>query len=61
MNLQRFSAFAVSEDGATATEYAVMLALIILVCIGAITSFGLVVQGQWATNEDSITNAMKGS
>lgn len=29
-----------SEEGATATEYAVMLALIIIVAIGAITLLG---------------------
>jgi pilus assembly protein Flp/PilA len=29
------------EDGPTAVEYAVMLALIIVVCIGAITTLGL--------------------
>jgi pilus assembly protein Flp/PilA len=28
------------EDGPTAVEYAVMLALIVVVCIGAITTFG---------------------
>ena len=28
------------EDGPTAVEYAVMLALIIVVCIGAITALG---------------------
>ena len=32
--------FLVSEDGPTAVEYAVMLALIIVVCIGAITTLG---------------------
>ena len=32
--------FVVSEDGPTAVEYAVMLALIIVVCIGAITALG---------------------
>ena len=32
--------FLVSEDGPTAVEYAVMLALIVIVCIGAITSIG---------------------
>jgi pilus assembly protein Flp/PilA len=30
----------VSEDGPTAVEYAVMLALIIVVCIGAVTNIG---------------------
>jgi pilus assembly protein Flp/PilA len=33
-------AFLRSEDGPTAVEYAVMLALIIVVCIGAITTLG---------------------
>jgi len=32
--------FLVSEDGPTAVEYAVMMALIIVVCIGTITSIG---------------------
>jgi pilus assembly protein Flp/PilA len=34
------SNFLKAEDGPTAVEYAVMLALIIVVCIAAITSFG---------------------
>ena len=33
-------AFLKNEDGPTAVEYAVMLALIIVVCIAAISSFG---------------------
>jgi pilus assembly protein Flp/PilA len=32
--------FVKNEDGPTAVEYAVMLALIIVVCIGAITTLG---------------------
>jgi pilus assembly protein Flp/PilA len=32
--------FLQSEDGPTAVEYAVMLALIIVVCIGAVTTLG---------------------
>ncbi|MBN2296141.1 MAG: Flp family type IVb pilin [Pirellulales bacterium] len=32
--------FLVSEDGPTAVEYAVMLALIVIVCLGAITTLG---------------------
>ena len=32
--------FLKAEDGPTAVEYAVMLALIIVACIAAITSFG---------------------
>ena len=42
--MQKLSNFVVEflkrEDGPTAVEYAVMLALIIVVCIGAITSLG---------------------
>jgi pilus assembly protein Flp/PilA len=34
------SDFLVKEDGPTAVEYAVMLALIIVVCIAAITTLG---------------------
>ena len=33
-------AFLKKEDGPTAVEYAVMLALIVVVCIGAITTLG---------------------
>ena len=33
-------AFLQNEDGPTSVEYAVMLALIIVVCIGAITTLG---------------------
>ncbi|RLT01475.1 MAG: Flp family type IVb pilin [Planctomycetota bacterium] len=32
--------FIVSEDGPTAVEYAVMLALIIVVCIAAVSAVG---------------------
>jgi pilus assembly protein Flp/PilA len=37
---QKMQRFLVSEDGPTAVEYAVMLALIIIVCLTAITSVG---------------------
>ena len=36
----RCRAFLASEEGPTATEYAVMLALIIVVALGAITALG---------------------
>ena len=32
--------FLVSEDGPTAVEYAIMLALIVIVCIGSVQSIG---------------------
>ena len=37
---KRVHRFLVSEDGPTAVEYAVMLALIIIVCLTAINSIG---------------------
>ena len=38
--VERAKQFMVSEDGPTATEYAVMLALIIVVALGAISVLG---------------------
>jgi len=38
--LQAVTRFVQREDGPTAVEYAVMLALIIVVCISAITALG---------------------
>ena len=38
--VDRIREFVRSEDGPTATEYAVMLALIIVVCIAAVTTLG---------------------
>ena len=37
---QSIKNFLVSEDGPTAVEYAVMLALIVIVCLTAITAVG---------------------
>jgi pilus assembly protein Flp/PilA len=37
---QRVRQFLASEDGPTAVEYAVMLALIVIVCLAAIRSVG---------------------
>lgn len=37
---RHITAFLKKEDGPTAVEYAVMLALIIVVCIAAITTLG---------------------
>ena len=38
--MNRAKTFLKSEDGPTATEYAVMLALIIVVCIATVQSIG---------------------
>ena len=38
--IQRFVTFLKKEDGPTAVEYAVMLALVIVICVGAISLLG---------------------
>lgn len=49
----RIKSFLVSEDGPTATEYAVMLALIIVVAIAAISTLGGHVNDTFTTVNDS--------
>jgi pilus assembly protein Flp/PilA len=50
--LSRAKAFLESEDGPTATEYAVMLALVLMVVIGGVTLLGTKVNDMF-TNADS--------
>jgi pilus assembly protein Flp/PilA len=50
-----------SEDGATAVEYAVLLALILVVLISAITSVGNSTSGLWQNDVNRITAASTGS
>jgi pilus assembly protein Flp/PilA len=54
--LRKVKELFVSEEGATATEYAVMLALIIIVAIAAITLLGEKVNNTF----NNIANAMPG-
>ena len=49
--------FLVSEDGPTAVEYAVMLALIIIVCLAAISSLGTAARDTFNDVKDSISPA----
>ena len=44
----RVRRFLVSEDGPTAVEYAVMLALILVACITIVTSLGSSVSGTFS-------------
>ncbi|MDZ4821516.1 MAG: Flp family type IVb pilin [Planctomycetota bacterium] len=46
--------FMVSEDGPTAVEYAVMLALIVIVCLTAINSIGTNANTTFQNVADSI-------
>ena len=54
--MDRVKNFLRSEDGPTATEYAVMLALIIIVALGAITGLGTAVTGIFT----NVTGALPG-
>jgi pilus assembly protein Flp/PilA len=49
--------FLVKEDGPTAVEYAVMLALIIVVCIAAITTLGQNANSTFTTVGNTIGGA----
>ncbi len=52
--VERAKSFLVNEDGPTATEYAVMLALIIIVALAAITLLGGKVQSIFTNVESSL-------
>ncbi len=45
----RVCCFLASEDGPTAVEYAVMLALILVACITIVTSLGTSTSGTFST------------
>jgi pilus assembly protein Flp/PilA len=47
--------FLVSEDGPTAVEYAVMLALIIVVCLTAIQAVGTNANAKFNTVKNALT------
>lgn len=50
-----------SDDGTTAVEYAVMLALIIAVCITAVASVGSTNDGSLKDSMDKLGTAMGGT
>ncbi len=54
---QKVQRFLVSEDGPTAVEYAVMLALIIVVCLAAITQLGTYVNDTFTNVKDKLDAA----
>jgi len=47
--------FLVSEDGPTAVEYAVMLALIVIVCLTAIQAIGTNANAKFGEARDALT------
>ena len=56
--MQQVFRFIRDESGPTAVEYAVMLALIIGVCIGAVGFFGSTASGSWEDTSDKLTTSM---
>ena len=59
--MRKFWEFLRSEDGPTATEYAVMLALIIVVCISAITLLGEKVDTVFTNVETALPTGAAGT
>ena len=53
--------FLVSEDGPTAVEYAIMLALIVIVCIAAIQAVGTAANGAFQNIESELSNRLPGA
>jgi pilus assembly protein Flp/PilA len=56
--MNRLMRFLRDESGPTATEYAVMLALIIVVCIGAVGFFGSTASGSWTDTSAKLSASM---
>jgi len=59
--MQRILNFLRDEDGPTAVEYAVMLAMIVMICIGAIVLVGQNTNGSFTNSGSKISTAMSGS
>ena len=59
--LQRLAGFFRDEDGPTAAEYAMLLALILAVVITAIQAVGNTSSGLWSSDTSKITTAIGGS
>ena len=55
--MTRVERFLVSEDGPTAVEYAVMLALILVACIAIVTTLGQSISGTFTTVNEKLTTA----
>jgi pilus assembly protein Flp/PilA len=54
--LVKVQRFLVSEDGPTAVEYAVMLALIVVVCIAVVQNLGTSISGTFSTVQSTIAS-----
>jgi len=52
--ISRVQRFLVSEDGPTAVEYAVMLALIVVACVTIVKSLGTSISGTFSSVSSSL-------
>jgi pilus assembly protein Flp/PilA len=57
--MERLLSFLREEDGPTAVEYAAMLALIVIVAIAAIRTFGLKASELWGGNQSELRKALE--
>ena len=55
--ISRVQRFLISEDGPTAVEYAVMLALILVACISVVTSLGSSVKSTFSSVNNTLSSA----
>jgi Flp pilus assembly pilin Flp len=55
--MNRLLGFLLDEEAATAVEYAVMLAMILLVAIGSIQAFGAHESGAWQSIHGNLQQA----
>ncbi|MDG5467574.1 Flp family type IVb pilin [Deltaproteobacteria bacterium IMCC39524] len=56
-----FKRFIQEEEGATAVEYAVMIVLIVVVCLGVVKLLGTEVQNAFSVVQSSMNAANTGS
>jgi pilus assembly protein Flp/PilA len=56
--LSKIRRFLESDDGPTAVEYAVMIALIVGVCIGAVNTFAVATRDNFDRSATAIDNAL---
>ncbi len=61
MTVTRIRRFLEDEQGPTAVEYAVMLALVLVAVIGAVNAVGNATSTKWQDNATQISNAVNGS
>ena len=56
--MKRIKRFLQSEEGPTAVEYAVMMALILVICIAMISSLGAETNSSFSNAQDKINTAI---